>query len=140
VAKFRYDNAFVEIDGIDVSDHIRSAGVNQTKPELDTTAMGDGGHTRIQGLSDDSFDLECYQDFAVSELHSILTALYASGAEFTMVVKPDKTAAAAATNPRFTATAILTAYAPLGGEVGSLAMVSLNIPVNGTISEVTTGT
>lgn len=141
MAKFMLSNASVTVNGVDISDHVRSVEVQMQKPALDVTAMGDTGQRRLQGLSDDSFVLNLYQDFASSETDATLNGLYSAATEFETVVKPVNTTTGA-TNPRYVGAAcLIDSYPPITGEVGSVAMAQVTIYVQGTgIDRQETGT
>lgn len=135
MAKHMLYDASIVINGVDLSDHVRSVTVNQTREDLDVTAMGATGHQRIAGLGDDSFDVEFWADFAASKVDATLAPLVGAAA-FTVVVKPTS-AAVSATNPSFTGSCILTEYTPIAGSVGDAHAVSVSLPVSGVISRAT---
>lgn len=135
MGKFVLTDAYVSIDGNDMSDHVASVTVNYSAEMQDDTAMGDGTHKRIGGLKDWSVDIEFHQDFASSNVDAILFPLV--GSTFTIIVRPVKTGGVGSTNPNYTGTAILESYKPLGGSVGDLAKASVTIPGSGTLSRAT---
>lgn len=130
---FVFKDARVEINAVDLSDHIQEAGVQTESAEVEKTAMGATGTSALAGLRTDGFSFTLHQDFAASEVDATLWPLFDGGTEFTVKVRPT-TAAISATNPEFVGTCILLAYPPLDGEVGSLAQTQISLRVNGKIS------
>lgn len=128
-------DVFVEIDGNDVSDHITGVQSRYLAELLDDTVMGDDTRSRIGGLKDWSFTLNSLNDWAASELDSILFPLV--GTTFTITVRKDKTAGVGATNPNFTGTCILEGYSPVQGGVGELGTTDFTCQAAGTLSRAT---
>lgn len=135
MAKMVLTDAFVSIAGNDVSDHVKSVSINYAADMQDSTAMGDGTHKRLGGLKDWSMDIEFHQDFAASNIDSILFPLVGSNAA--MIVRPVKSTVVGTGNPNYTGTGIMESYKPLGGSVGDLAMCNITIQGNGTLSRAT---
>ena len=134
-------DAHVTINGVDVSDHVRSVDVPRSAEDIDVTAMGARAKARRQGLRDDAFVLSVFQDYAANELHSVLEPLFESGASFTVVVRKSKTDPVSATNPQFVGTCCLLEYDPLNAEVGQASMTQITMPTySGHIREETTAT
>ena len=117
-------NAFVSIDGNDVSDHVRSVTLNYAADMIEDTNMGDSTHIRLGGLKDWSIEAEFAQDFAASNLDSILFPLV--GTTFPVIVRPDA-GAVSTSNPNYSGTGILETYPPLGNPVGELATTTVTI-------------
>lgn len=134
MAEFVFTDAFVTIDGVDLSDHVRSVTVNYSADMQDDTAMGDGTRSRLGGLKDWSVDVEFNQDFASSSVDDTLFPLV--GTSFVVAVRPTS-AARSATNPEYSGTGILESYPPLGGAVGDLSTSSITIQSAGTLSRLT---
>lgn len=124
-------NAFVSIDGNDVSDHVRSVTLNYAADMIEDTNMGDTTHTRLGGLKDWSIEAEFAQDFAAANLDSILFPLV--GTTFTVIVRPDA-GTVSSSNPNYTGTGILESYPPLGNPVGELATTTVTIQAAGNLT------
>lgn len=127
-------DAFVDIDGTDLSSAVRSVTVNYSAELQDETAMGDDTRVRLGGLKDWSMDIEFNQDFAAASVDATLFPLV--GTTFTVEVRPTS-AARSATNPGYTGTGILESYPPLGNSVGDVATASVTIQSAGTLSRAT---
>lgn len=136
MAKFVLRDASVVVNAVDLSDHVASVEINMSAEDVATTAMGATGVTRLPGLRDESFTITWRQDFAAAEVDATLFPLYSGGTSHTVVVKPTS-AAVGATNPTFTGTCYLLEYAPLSGEVGSVADSDTTFVVDGVITRAT---
>jgi hypothetical protein len=51
MASFVLTNAYVKINSVDLSDHVRSVKINYSAETPDNTAMGATTHSRLPGLS-----------------------------------------------------------------------------------------
>lgn len=131
MSTFVLDNTFVSIDGNDVSDHVKSAGLNYSADEVDNTHMGDLTHLMLGGLKDWSIDIEISQDFASSQIDSIIFPLV--GTIIPVILRPTA-GAVSATNPNYVGQALLTTYNPFSGSVGDLAGTTINLKAAGTLT------
>lgn len=135
MATFVLTDPDVNINGVDLSNRVRSVTVKVTASDEDFTAGGATGKARKAGLRDDSFTVEFNQDFAAGNVDATLFPLVGA-APFTVIVKPT-TAAVSATNPSFTGSCILTDYAPIDDAIGAPATTNITLPVDGTIARAT---
>jgi len=117
-------NAFVSLDGNDISAHVKSVTINYNAEMLDKTAMGDDSRNKLGGLKDFSATVECHADFAAAALDSIMFPLV--GETVAMVVRPDA-GAVSTSNPQYTKNVVVEGYPPLGGGVGGLASSSIGL-------------
>lgn len=126
-----YTDALVTIDGVDLSDHVRSVSLTYEAEMLDDTAMGTSGtRSSKPGLKNWSFTVEFYQDYDAGSVDATLFDLV--GADpFPIILRPKKAVAVGATNPNFTGNAVLESYPPLTGEVGALGMASCSFRAGG---------
>jgi len=128
----------VLINNVDLSDHVASVEISQNFDEVETTAFGDGGRTRVAGLEDSSITLSFHQDFATSSVDATIAPLVGGTASFN--IGPFGTAeAASGTAPRYTGTCLITEWTPLNGAVGDLSTVDVTWPVSGKIARGTAG-
>ncbi|WP_119728337.1 hypothetical protein [Thermomonospora amylolytica] len=127
MSKLVLKDCYIEVDGVDFSDHVSSVEVNMTKDEIDTTNFGGSGRERAHGLKDDSFVLNFQQDFDPASVDATLYPLWDQEQEFTVRVRP-RAGAVSATNPQYTGTCILLEYQPLNGSVGELSETSVTFP------------
>lgn len=126
----------VVLGGVDLSDHIASVEISQNFDEVETTAFGDGGRTRVAGLEDSSLSLSFHQDFDSAEVEATIGPLVGGTAAFE--VSPFGTAiAASGTAPRYSGTVLITEWTPLNGAVGDLSTADVTWPVVGKVAKVT---
>jgi len=124
----------VVLGGVDLSDHVASVEISQNYDEVETTAFGDGGRTRVAGLEDSSLSLSFHQDFATSEVEATIGPLVGGTASFE--IAPFGTAVAAAgTAPRYSGTVLVTEWTALNGAVGDLSTADVTWPVVGQIAK-----
>jgi len=124
-------NAFISIDGNDISDHCRSVTLTYESELPDNTVFGDTTRSAIGGLKNWSLSVEAFNDYASSQLDSILFPLV--GTTFTVIVRKDA-GSQSATNPSFTGTGILQGYNPVNGAVGDIAGTPITINSAGTLA------
>ena len=102
--------------------------------DITTTSFGSTWVTRVAGLKEGSLTLHFNQDYAASAVDATLWPLLGSNA--TVVIKPTSTAVSA-TNPAYTAIALVTDYTPVSGHIGDLTTFSITWPTSGTVSRAT---
>ena len=129
------NDAFVSINAVDLSDHVKSVTLNYSAEMLDDTAMGDDTKSNKGGLKNWSVEVEFHQDYAASSVDATLFSLV--GTTFTVIVRPVESTAVGPTNPNYTGTGILESYNPVGGAVGELAAASITIQPAGTLTRAT---
>lgn len=126
-------DAFVSINGKDLSAFVRSVTIDYSAEMLDETTMGDTTRKNKGGLKDWSIEVEFKQDYGATPAPDIdLFSLV--GTTFPVIVRPVKSTAVSATNPNYTGTGILESYPPIGGSVGDLAIASCTIQSAGPLT------
>jgi hypothetical protein len=134
-------DASVEIDGVDLSDHMRSVTITREAEEIDVTSMGSHAKERRQGLRGDQFEFEVFQDTAASSVDDVLEPLFDSGDAFFVNVIKDGTLPVSDTNPAWHGQCVLLSYSPLAVEVGQASMTTIVCPTyEGKIFRYTSGT
>lgn len=134
MAKFVLVSPVITVGAVDLSDHIASISLNETRAEVPTTAFGNTAVTRIAGLGDNSITLSFHEDFASSEVHQTIYPLI--GSTTSVTVKPVN-ASTATDNPVFSMTVLVTEWPVLNGAVGDLAGADVTWPVSGVITKTT---
>lgn len=135
MARIVLTNALVTVNAIDLSDLVASVTLNSSIDVVETSAFSStAARTRIGGLADNSISLEFHQDYASGEVEATIYPLI--GTVTTVTVKPVN-AATSATNPLYTASALVSEWTPLNGAVGELATASVTWPVSGAIVKTT---
>ena len=115
-------NAFLSINGVDLSNDVKSLTSNEGAETGDDTAMGDTTRSAMSGLKTFSLEVEFHQDFAAGQVDVSLRALV-GGAGVAVIWRPD-TAAVSATNPQRNCTMILETYTPASGAVGTVPLAA----------------
>lgn len=129
-----FRNGFVQINGVNLSDHAREISLEMTTAELPNDTHGSGnGATVVAGLEDWTITVLFLQDFAAGSVDATIGAM-ATGASggaaqpttgTPIIVGGDSVAAVSATNPRYSGNCILTTYQPFGaGGHGTLMETS----------------
>lgn len=113
-------NAYVMINAVDLSDHVKQVTLNYKAEMQDDTAMGDSGRSRLPGLLDWDADIEFFQDYAASKVDATLFPLVGAAAFAVKIQAVSGTISA--TNPQYQGNAVLESYQPVGGAVGDNAM------------------
>lgn len=126
-------DAFVSINAVDLSDHVRSVNMDLGVEPQDDTAMGDNTRSAEAGLKIYSLTVEFYQDFATGEIDATLFPLLGA-APFTVIVRAVKAVAVGPTNPNYTGSMILTKYPPVTGTVGDEHLLSCEFAAAGDIA------
>ena len=134
MAKFVATDYNVTINGTPFSASLAAVTLDISSEEQETTAFGDGYRTRIGGLKDGSITLDFHQDFGAGSVDATLFPLL--GTQATVVIKPTS-GTVTATNPSYSALALVTQYQPFASNVGELATLSVTWPTSGSVSRST---
>jgi hypothetical protein len=134
MAKFVATDYSITINGDDFSTSLASVDLSIESDDVETTAFGGEWRTRVGGLKSASVTLDFHQDFGASSVDATLWPLLNTVA--TVVIKPTS-GSVSATNPSYTAEALVNAYQPFASSVGDLATLSVTWPVTGTVTRAT---
>lgn len=134
MARIVLTNAGVVIGGVDLSDHVAQVELNRTFDEVETTAFGDGGRTRVAGLEDSSLTLSFHQDFAGASVEATIAPLVGGTTAFQIYANGTTVGTA---NPRYSGTVLVTEWSPIAGSVGDLLTADVTWPVSGTVTKAT---
>ena len=130
MAKFAATDYKITVAGVDFSTNLNSVELSQEADDLETTAFGQSWRSRIGGLNNASVTLNFMQDFAAGSVDATLNPLLGSIAT---VIIQSASGTVSATQPKYTATALVTAYSPFSSSVGDIATLSVTWPVSGTV-------
>lgn len=133
MAVFALVNEYVAINGVNMSQHVKSATLTLDAAALDSTAMGDSWTENIGGLKSGSLTITFNDDFAAGAVDVTLWPLF--GTVTTFEVRPDA-GAVSATNPKYTGSVLIAGHG-LGGSVGDLAAKSVTYPTSGAVTRAT---
>jgi hypothetical protein len=123
MAQLVLTDAFIDINGVNLSDRANSVELNYEIDSVEITAFGNSGHSFTGGLQNNSCTIEFMQDYAAGEVEATIYALV--GTQTNVVIKPTS-GLDSASNPRYTLSGtFLASHTPVAGAVGELAMTSL---------------
>jgi hypothetical protein len=118
MAKVVLNDARIEVDGNDISDHVSEVTVETTRDEVDVTAFGAANKETLAGLGDATISITAFQDFAATELDSILWPLSTDNVPFSVRVRQSSDPISA-TNPEYRLEeSLMFGYSPIAGSVG----------------------
>ena len=135
MAEFVFKNAYLLLNAVDLSDHVRQITLTHGADLPDRTAMSDNSRRRLPGLKDWSATVEFNQDFDASKVDATLNGLVGA-ASFAIEIRPDA-GAVAATNPKYTGSALLESYPILSGSIGDAAVSSITLQGDGDLTRAT---
>ena len=118
-------DAFVSINAVDLSDHIREVRIDDGAELPTATAMGDKGIRRLGGLRDWSAVFEFYQDFDAAKVDATLDPLIA--VQTALKVRKSKTDAISATNPEYQGNGMIESLPLVAGSVGEEHTISVTM-------------
>lgn len=126
MAKQILRDGYIQVNGVDLSDHCSSVTIEATVDDVDLTSFTTSGYREIgQGFKDATITATFFQDYAAASVHQTLQPLFDSGGTFSVHVKPTQSTTSA-TNPRMTmGTARMFGYSPLSGAVGEASTMDV---------------
>lgn len=131
MATFALTDAYFALNSTDLSNDVKSLTLTVDTAELDDTAMGDTWQSVLAGLKSGKITVQFNQDVAASQVDATLWPLF--GTVTTFEIRPDS-ASAGADNPKFTGSALVKTYAPVGGTVGDLASAPIDLTISGAVT------
>lgn len=117
MAKIVLRDARVEVNGVNLSDHVSEVSIETSRDEVDVTAFGANNKEMLAGLGDATITMTVFQDFAAASVDATLWPLSSTTTPFTVKVRPT-TNAISATNPEYSMSALMFSYSPIAGSVG----------------------
>jgi hypothetical protein len=117
-------DARVEVNGVNISDHIQEVSVESEFDEVEQTAMGATFKEQNQGLGDATITCQAYSDYAAGALDSVMWPIFSAGTAVVVKVRPTS-GAISTSNPEYSMTAKLFSFNPIAGSVGESAMTPL---------------
>ena len=129
MAVLAFTDCLVTLNSVDHSARVAKAELDLQGVELDTTNFGSQGwNEAIGGLKSFTLKLMFHQDFAASQVDTLLWALFNTVTTFAL--RPTN-AAIGATNPEFQGSVLINELSPISGSVGDLATQDLTWPGSG---------
>jgi hypothetical protein len=136
MATVHFRNAYIWVQGVDLSDDCAEVTVNYGSETLDETAFGDDTRVNKGGLLTWDVSLRFHQDFVSGAVDATLFSLV--GTTTCFEIRPHNSCSTTI-NPRLTGIGILNSY-PFGGAVGTLLDAPATIASAGTLSRLVTAT
>lgn len=127
-------DATVLVNATNISTWVTSVTLDAQVNELDSETMGDTWEEVLPGLKSGSLKLELNNDFAASQLDSILWPLF--GTVVTFEIRPTS-AVVGTSNPKWTGSLLVSQLQPVNGNVGELSTESVTWPTSGTVTRAT---
>lgn len=134
MAKYAATDHKITINGTDFSTSLQSVELSTEADVVETTGFGMGWRERITSLKTGSLTLNFFQDFGAASVDATLQPLM--GSQATVVVKPTS-GTTSATNPAYTAIAVVSQYTPFSSQVGDIATLSVTWQTTGTVTRAT---
>jgi len=115
------------VNSVDLSDWNTGFTLPIEFDELDDSAMGDTGRSRIAGVQDSNFSASWNQDFAASAVDATIYAALGT----VVVIKGRPTSSAiGATNPEYVGSYLISKYSPFASSFGDLATTETEWPLS----------
>jgi hypothetical protein len=121
-----FRNAYVSVNGTDLSSSVRSVTVTSTRPEIDVTSMGDAFQSFLGGIPDATIEVEFFNSYDPAKTDAVNWPLVNSDTPFVVGVRPVN-AARSSTNPEYqlSQALLLGDYNPISGNVGEAGMTTV---------------
>jgi hypothetical protein len=135
MAKMVLTAQYLSINGTALSSYTKKAELSVEVEDKDVTTYGSLGWKEvIGGIKSGELAVEFLQDFAASQLDSIMWPLLGTVVAFE--VRPDQ-AAVGTSNPKWTGSILIKAWNPIQGSVGDEATVGVTFPTSGAVTRAT---
>jgi len=133
VAVYLSNGVVLTVNAVDLSSLVSSVVINRSFDELETTSMGQSGHTFVKGLEASSITIDFFNDSASAKTLQTLNSSSVWGSNVVVTVK-QTSAATSAENPLYTMTCLVNNTTPINGAVGDLSTQSVTWNVSGTVA------
>jgi hypothetical protein len=135
MAKSVITSRYVSINGTDLSASLAGASLEITVNEVEKTSLGSAGWREVAaGIKSASITLNFMNDYAAGAAEATIYPLI--GTEATVVIR-SSSATVSATNPAYTASALVTGWSPISGQVGDLDTQDVTWAVTGAVTKAT---
>lgn len=120
-------DAYVLVNSVNLSPHIKTVTMPRERRVVDNTAMGAAAETALPGLKGQhTIVLEAYQDYASAQVDATISPLFDAATTFAVEIRPTS-GARSTTNPAWTGTAFVSKYTPVAGTVGQMQMAPIEL-------------
>lgn len=135
MATFANTNAYLTINSVDLSDHVRSVQITADGEALSSETMGDSWTEKTMGLKSWTLDVEFLDDYASGSVDATIWSAFNTGTAVAIAFKPVNTTTSTS-NPQYSGN-ILPNKQVLGGALGTMAGKSLSFPGTGALARAT---
>lgn len=127
MAKHVLYNAVCTVNGVDLTNRVKSISWNSGIAKQPAAAMGEAQSYSMAGVQEpDDISVEFYMDYAAANVYATFTALYQARTAFVFTAKADS-AADSATNPNFTCTVFVGKMPFINGSRGDGHMAPVTL-------------
>ncbi len=126
MAKEGVFNGFIEVNGVDLSDHCQTFSGELGHNDIPFHAMGDTSEFFTPGLKTGAIAATFIQDFVAASVHRTLSPIYENQTLVPVRWRAKTGEVASASNPEYSGTFYVGSYRAIGGDhgEGTLATVS----------------
>jgi len=128
VSKLILTNAYVAVEGIDVSGYTSAVAIEITSEEIDTTQLGSPYRTSMDGERTISVALDVFS--GNDTLRGTMQTAYSAGTDVDVEFRP-RNASQSSTNPSVVVACQVLGFAPFGGAVGEAARPMVKLAATG---------
>jgi len=118
MAKHGAFQGYIQVNGVDLSDHCTEFDAPLNIADLQGNAMGDTDEYGMPGLNQGDVTATFLQDFAAASVHRTLRPLHNNHTTHPLVWRASSAAAAVA-NPEYSGDYYVQNYRPIGGAHGA---------------------
>lgn len=115
---------WLEVNGVDLSDHCTEFDAAMGRADLPAHAMGDDDEYGMPGLKQGDITATFLQDFAAASVHRTLSPLYENATIIPVRFRATN-AAASATNPEYSGNYYCQQYRGIGGAHGAQSLATV---------------
>lgn len=126
---------YIQVNGVDLSNHCTEFDAVQGRENLPAHAMGDDDNYGMPGLKTGDISATFLQDFAGGSVHATLRPLYENGTIVPVVWRATN-AAASATNPEYSGQFFCQNYRAIGGAHGQQSLAEVTFARAGDVDAV----
>ncbi|KFU81015.1 hypothetical protein SAMN04489729_4810 [Amycolatopsis lurida] len=124
--------SYLSINAVDVSEHSSKIELSVEVSDEDATTFRSLGWKEVLGgIKEGSLSATFKQDIAAGELDATMWPLLGNNVPFEVRLSD---AAVGPNNPKYTGTVLMKKWAPIAGQVGSIAEVDVEWPTSGQVS------
>ncbi|GAA2108698.1 hypothetical protein [Streptomyces synnematoformans] len=126
---------YLSLNGTDLSEYTKKAELAVEVEDKDVTTYTSLGWKEVLGgLKSGELGIDFLQDFAATELDSVMWPLLGTVVPF--AIRPDQ-GVVGTSNPEYTGNILVKEWKPIEGSVGDEASVGVSFPTSGAVARAT---